>query len=82
MAHIERRERPSKDGQVIRSYRVRWRGPDGKERNKSFKRRVDADRFAATVSADLVRDSTSTPTRARSCSRPTPASGSRPKRSR
>lgn len=55
MAHIERRERRGKNGQVLRSYRVRWRGPDGKERNKSFKRKVDADRFAATVSADLVR---------------------------
>ena len=55
MAHIERRERRGKNGQAIRSYRVRWRGPDGKERNKSFKRKVDADRFAATVSADLVR---------------------------
>lgn len=55
MSHIERRERRGKNGQVLRSYRVRWRGPDGKERNKSFKRKVDADRFAATVSADLVR---------------------------
>lgn len=55
MAHIERRERRNKDGGVIRSYRVRWRGPDGAERSKSFKRKVDADRFAATVSADLVR---------------------------
>jgi len=55
MAHIERRERRGKNGQVLRSYRVRWRGPDGKERNKSFRRKVDADRFAATVSADLVR---------------------------
>ncbi len=55
MAHVERRERRGKNGQVLRSYRVRLRGPDGKERNKSFKRKVDADRFAATVSADLVR---------------------------
>jgi integrase len=55
MAHVERRERRGKNGQVVRSYRVRWRGPDGKERNKSFRRKVDADRFAATVSADLVR---------------------------
>lgn len=55
MAHIERRERRGKGGQVVRSYRVRWRGPDGKERSKSFKRKVDAARFAVTVSADLVR---------------------------
>jgi hypothetical protein len=55
MAHVERRERRGKNGQVLRSYGVRWRGPDGNERNKSFRRNGDADRFAATVSADLVR---------------------------
>ncbi|MFF4362849.1 hypothetical protein ACFY1U_34580 [Streptomyces sp. NPDC001351] len=55
MAHVERRERRGNNGRVVRSYRVRWRGPDGTERNKSFKRKVDADCFAATVCADLVR---------------------------
>ncbi len=55
MAHVERRERRAADGQLLRTYRVRWRGPDGKERNKTFKRKVEADRFAAIVSADLVR---------------------------
>jgi integrase len=55
MAHIDRRERTNAKGETVRSYRVRWRGPDGKERSKSFKRKGEADRFAATVSADLVR---------------------------
>lgn len=32
-----------------RTYRVRYRSPDGRSRSKSFKRRVDADAFAATV---------------------------------
>ena len=31
------------------TYRVRFRTPDGKSRSKSFKRRVDAEAFAATV---------------------------------
>jgi len=55
MAYVERRERRTTDGQILKTYRVRWRGPDGKERNKTFKRRVEADRFCAVVSADLVR---------------------------
>jgi integrase len=55
MAYVERRERRSPDNQILKTYRVRWRGPDGKERNKTFKRKVEADRFCAVVSADLVR---------------------------
>jgi hypothetical protein len=31
------------------TYRVRYRTPDGRSRSKSFKRRADADAFAATV---------------------------------
>lgn len=57
MASVERRERKGRNGEVIRTYRVRWWGPNGKQRSKSFKRKVDADRFAATVSADIVRGS-------------------------
>lgn len=34
---------------------ARWRDPDGRQRKRSFSRRVDADRFLATISADLVR---------------------------
>ncbi|MEO6470883.1 MAG: site-specific integrase [Aeromicrobium sp.] len=55
MASIERRERTTADSQLLRTYRVRWRGPDGRERNKTFKKKVEADRFCAVVSADLVR---------------------------
>ncbi len=82
MAHIERRERRGKDGQVMRSYRVRWRGPDGKERNKSFKRKVDADRFAATVSADLVRGQYVDPDAGKILLESYARSGSQPKPSR
>jgi integrase len=57
MASVERRERKGRNGEVIRTYRVRWWGPNRKQRSKSFKRKVDADRFAATISADIVRGS-------------------------
>jgi hypothetical protein len=46
MASVERRERIGRDGEVVRRYRVRWWGPDNKQRSKTFRRKVDADRFA------------------------------------
>lgn len=44
MASIEKRER---DGHT--SYRVRYRDPSGRSRNKTFQRMVDARRFASSV---------------------------------
>ena len=38
-----------------RRYRVRYRDPGGNTREKWFKRKVDAGRFAATVEADKLR---------------------------
>jgi integrase len=49
MAHVEDRRKQGK------GWRVRYRGPDGRERSRSFARKVDADKFAATTAADLVR---------------------------
>jgi integrase len=37
------------------SWDARWRDPDGNHRKRTFARRVDAERFLATVSADIVR---------------------------
>ena len=53
MASIQdrRSERPEK------GWRVRYRGPDGRQRSKSFARRSDAVKFAATTEADLTRGS-------------------------
>jgi len=49
VAHIEKRpDRP-------KLWRVRYRDPSGRERSKSFARKVDADRFMATIQADLIR---------------------------
>jgi len=49
VAHIEKRpDRP-------KPWRVRYRDPTGRERSQSFARKADADRFMATVQADLIR---------------------------
>lgn len=49
MAHIEKRPDRRKP------WRVRYRDPTGQERSKSFTHKADADRFTATVQADLIR---------------------------
>ncbi|MDH3539409.1 MAG: site-specific integrase [Acidimicrobiia bacterium] len=49
MAHLEKRSDRRKP------WRVRYRDPSGRERSRSFLRKVDADRFMATVQADLIR---------------------------
>ena len=36
-------------------WRARYRGPDGRERSKTFDRRVDADRWLAGVSFAIAR---------------------------
>ena len=55
MAWVERRERLGASGKRHITYRVRWREPDGRARAKTFARKVDAHRFAAEISADIVR---------------------------
>jgi integrase len=49
VAHIEKRPDRRKP------WRVRYRDPTGRERSRSFARKADADRFMATVQADLIR---------------------------
>ncbi len=41
MSHIERR--------ADKRYRARYRGPDNRERSKTFTRKIDAERFLAAV---------------------------------
>jgi integrase len=55
MAHVE--DRWKRDGRrgTGRRWRVRYAGPDGRERSKSFDRKVDADRFRVAVEADVQR---------------------------
>jgi len=47
------------------SYDVRYRDPHRRPRKKTFARKIDADRFAATVEADLVRGDWLDPRRGR-----------------
>lgn len=56
MAQVERRVQKGRGGKPgpVR-WRVRYISPDGRERNKTFLRKVDAERFAATVEVDKSR---------------------------
>lgn len=47
MAHVQKRG-PGR-------WRARYRGPDGRERSRTFRRKADAERFLATVETDKVR---------------------------
>ncbi len=61
MASIQPRTTPSGE----RRWDVYYRGPDGKQRKKAFKRKVDAHRYANTVEADIVRHDWVDPQRGR-----------------
>jgi len=50
MGSVSRRERAGGY-----SWDARWRDPDGRSRRRAFARRVDAERFLATIVADVVR---------------------------
>ena len=50
MASVEKRVRNGRT-----TFVTRWRDPDGKQRKRSFRKKGDADRFAATVEADKLR---------------------------
>ncbi len=56
MAQVERRVEKGRGGKPgpVR-WRVRYISPEGRERNKTFLRKVDAERFAATVEVDKSR---------------------------
>ncbi|MGH2719701.1 MAG: tyrosine-type recombinase/integrase [Actinomycetota bacterium] len=47
MSHIQRRDKDH--------WRARYLDPGGRERSRTFPRKVDAERFLATVDADLIR---------------------------
>jgi integrase len=51
MASVEKRLRNGKKT----TWLARWRDPDGRSRKRSFRRRVDADRFITMLAADLLR---------------------------
>lgn len=49
MAHIEDRREQG------RGWRLRYRGPDHRERSRSFRRKVDAERFAVAIESSKLR---------------------------
>lgn len=61
MASIHNRQTPS----GATRWDVSYRGPDNKQRRKTFKRKVDAQRYANTVEADIVRHDWVDPQRGR-----------------
>jgi integrase len=77
MAHIERRVRCRTCGGPFRArscqrcgrnrsqvaYRARYIDPNGQERSKSFSRKVDAERFVATVESGKLQGTWTDPTR-------------------
>lgn len=58
MAHVEKRTR----GGTLR-WRARYRSPDGRERSKSFARRIDAEQFLAQIEVDKAHGTWIDPTR-------------------
>ena len=58
MAHVRRHPKSGR-------WQVRYRDPSGKERSRNFERKVDADRFASTVVADVARGDYLDPTLAK-----------------
>lgn len=54
MASVEARL-TRRHGREAKVYDVRFRDPDGRQRRKTFAKKGDADRFAATVEADKLR---------------------------
>lgn len=57
------RSKPTKSGEP--RYEVVYRGPDRKQRTKTFKRKTDAQRYANTIEADLARHDWVDPQRGR-----------------
>ncbi|MDP9459586.1 MAG: site-specific integrase [Actinomycetota bacterium] len=54
MASVESRQ-SRRNGREVKVWDVRFRDPDGRQRKKTFGKKGDADRFAATVEADKLR---------------------------
>ena len=56
MGHIQKKSRTSsRTGKTETTWQARYTGPDGKERSKRFGRKVDAEKWLATNSADVAK---------------------------
>src|SRR5271166_5402405 len=53
--HVQKKALKRRAGQPAgAAYVARWLDPSGRERSKSFRRKVDAEHFLATVTADVL----------------------------
>lgn len=90
MAHIQDRWERTVDGERVRTTRygkgkrwqARYRDPDGHERTKDFARKADAERFLATITADVLRGAFVDPHAGKAPSATSPSDGSMRRRSR
>lgn len=55
MATIYKRTHKTLAEKVSNYYQVKYFDPEGKRRSKMFRRRIDAERFATTIEADVIR---------------------------
>ncbi len=55
MASVEKHVRRYPDGRELVTWRARYRDPSGRERAKTFPRKIDAERYLTTVESDLLR---------------------------
>lgn len=55
MAHIEKRQRTRRGGTTSTAWRARYVAPDGRERSRSFDRKVDAERWLTETGAAILR---------------------------
>jgi len=65
MASIHRVNRKPLKGRAGYSYQVKYRSPDRAQRTRSFRRKVDAERFAAAVETDKDRGTWTDPRKGR-----------------
>lgn len=57
MGHVARRQRTYANGRKTMEWRARYLDPQGVERSQTFTRKVDAERFLASVETDKLRGS-------------------------
>lgn len=55
MGSVRQRRRATSTGQGTLEYEARWRDDEGRQRSRSFRRKVDADQFLRQVEGDLAK---------------------------
>lgn len=55
MAYVEKYTRTYASGSTATRWRARYRDPTGRERSRTFNRRIDAERYLTQVESDFIR---------------------------